>query len=147
MYLEGTVLQGLPLLYTVLSKGKDRKYFVSTMQQRITTSYIPFNALEGVLGETQQALRRQGHAAMREQMQDTLYIFQGYGEPNAPPLAWTTIWGGTYSELYGWYISDEMRRWGYVFWDAERLKRTGGIEVLMRQWEDFWDDDPRHILL
>ncbi|KAJ9157853.1 hypothetical protein NKR23_g741 [Pleurostoma richardsiae] len=49
----------------------------------------------------------------------------------------------TKSNLYGWYISDDLRRWGYVFWDAKTLERIGGTKVLMRQWEEYWDDDPR----
>ena len=146
VYLEGTTLQGLPLLRTVLSKIKDRAHLVSTMQQHITTSYIPFNVLEGVLGETQQALRRQSHASKHEQMQNAPFPFRGDGEPDAPSLAWTMIWDGTYSDLYGWYISDDLRRWGYVFWDGETLERTGGARVLMRQWKEYWDDDPRDSL-
>ena len=61
-----------------------------------------------------------------------------------PPLAWTMIWGGTYSNLYGCFIPDAMRRWGYVYWDAETLTRNGGEKVLMQQWELEWEgDDPR----
>lgn len=41
------------------------------------------------------------------------------------------------------YVPDEMRQWGYVFWDADRLEKHGGMDVLTRQWEDRWDEDPR----
>ncbi|RMZ78575.1 hypothetical protein DV738_g3796, partial [Chaetothyriales sp. CBS 135597] len=72
-----------------------------------------------------------------------------YGKELYPPLAWTLIWHGTYSNLYGWYIPDEIRRWGYVMWDAARLERTGGKELLMRQWIEYWDEDydPRDDLM
>ena len=69
------------------------------------------------------------------------FLFRGDSDPDAPPQAWTTIWKETYSNLYGWYTSDEMRRWGYIFWDADRLAQTGGMELLKRQWEELWDDD------
>ena len=61
-----------------------------------------------------------------------------------PPLAWTLMWGGTYSNVYGWYIEPDFRRWGYVFWDAARIERTGAEELLLRQVEELWgDEDPR----
>lgn len=54
------------------------------------------------------------------------------------------IWGGTYSNLYGYYVEHAIRRWGYVIWDAVRLERTGAEELLERQWKAGWgEDDPR----
>lgn len=114
----------------------------------MVSSYIPLNTLEGLLGETQQALRRADHPSDRDRMQDERapFPFRGDSE-DAPPLAWTTIWGDTYSNLYGCYVSDEMRSWGYVFWDAATLEKTGGKRALEIQWSDYWDDDPREDLL
>lgn len=115
----------------------------------MTSSYITFNAIEGTLGETQQALRRQNHPSERDRMQEERapFPFRGDGgESDMPPLAWTIIWDGTYSNLYGCYTSDEMRRWGYVFWDAARLESAEGkvMEFLKQQWWQVWDgDDPR----
>ncbi len=74
-------------------------------------------------------------------------VFEGDDSAHAPPLAWTTIWGGTYSNLYGHYIPDAMRKWGYIFWDAKTLKSTGGLELVERQWQDEWDEDPRDDLI
>jgi hypothetical protein len=65
-------------------------------------------------------------------------------EPDMPPLAWTIMWYDTYSNLYGGYIPDELRRWGYVFWDAATLEVTGGKRVLNKHWEKPWEaSDPR----
>ena len=58
-------------------------------------------------------------------------------------MAWVLLWNGTYSNLFGWYIPDELRRWGYVFWDAATLQEVGGVEELKREWEEYRDDDPR----
>lgn len=148
-YLEGLTLRGVPLLHTVLFQIKDHQHLVSTIQQHLASSYIPFNAIEGVLGETQQASRRENHPSERDRMQEERapFPFRGDSESDAPPLAWTMIWNGTYSNLYGWYISDEMRRWGYVFWDAARLEVAGGKEFLKHQWGRCWEDDPRDDLI
>lgn len=64
---------------------------------------------------------------------------------SAPPLAWTLIWGGTYSNLYDWYTGDELRQWAYVFWDGVRLRKYGGDDFLAKQWEQSWWEDPRQI--
>lgn len=138
-------MRGLPLLNIVLFEIKGHEHLVSTIQKHMTSSYILFNALEGVLGETQQTVRRERQPSERDlkQEQRAPLPFRGDGDPDAPPLAWTIIWGGTYSNLYGWYTSDEMRRWGYVFWDEATLEGSGGREILEQQWEQCWDDDPR----
>lgn len=117
------------------------------MQQSIVSSYIPISDVEGVLGETQQTQRREQEPSLGDHMTEERVPmpFRGDGL-DAPPLAWTLIWGGTYSNLYGWYTSDEMRRWAYVFWDGARLRSHGGEELLARQWEDCWDEDPREML-
>ncbi|KAI3317542.1 hypothetical protein HD806DRAFT_514904 [Xylariaceae sp. AK1471] len=148
-YLEGTTLRGLSLLHKVLFQTKDHEDLVSMMQRYMRTSYIPFNKYEGVLGETRQYSRRREDPSKRDQKEQerVSFPFRGDAEPDAPPLSWTMIWGDTYCNLYGWFISDEMRRWGYIFWDAVTLERTGGKEVLKRQWEEHCIDDPRGDLL
>lgn len=55
--------------------------------------------------------------------------FEGDKE-NLPPLAWVTLWKGTYSNPFGSYIPDSFRDWGYVMWDAGRLVNSGAIATL-----------------
>ncbi|KAH7322378.1 hypothetical protein B0I35DRAFT_425739 [Stachybotrys elegans] len=146
-YVEGLTLHGLPLLHTVLYRIKNHQHLVDVIQQHMQASYIPLNTMEGIFGETEQALERSDTEPSdkngMQERRDPL-PFRGDSEPDAPPLAWTTIWGGTYSNLYGWYIPDELREWGYVFWDATTLEAIGGIELLRHQWDDCWGgDDPR----
>lgn len=112
------------------------------------------NFLEEALGETAQFQRRQEGLSKRDQKQQRreLLPFTGERDPVTdelrPPQAWTLLWRGTYSNLYGYYVQDIIRRWGYVMWDASRLERTGAKEVLARQWEADWgDSDPRDSLL
>lgn len=103
--------------------------------------------MEGTLGESEQHWRRSDHPSERDRMREERAAFPFRGdidEPDAPPLAWTIIWYDTYSNLYGYYIPEEMRRWGYVFWDAATLEDNGGKRVLHKQWEEEYDAcDPR----
>lgn len=109
---------------------------MTTMQRSIKSSYIPLWGFEGVLGLGRQAGQRQSAPSARDALM-----------ASRAPLAWTVIWGGTYSNLIGAYVSDEMRRWAYVLWDVGRLEGLGGRGVLERQWDDFWAHDPRDHLL
>jgi hypothetical protein len=83
---------------------------------------------DDALDDTTQYLRRQEQLSDRDQKRDPL-PFKGDSELH-PPLAWTWMWWGTYSNLYGFYVPDAVRRWGYVMWDAARLDCTGAKEVL-----------------
>ncbi|KAB8214643.1 hypothetical protein BDV33DRAFT_195900 [Aspergillus novoparasiticus] len=123
--LKGTISCGLDLLHMVIFEIKDHTHLVTTMQQHI--SWPTGNFLEG------EALGESAHTRYKR---------------NTPPLAWTLIWRGSYSNLYGYYVQDVIRRWGYVMWDATRLDRTGAKELLARQWQADWGDtDPRDDLL
>ena len=147
--LEGTISRGLELLHTVFFTIRDHSHLVSTMQKQICYTCGPFlgnAALDhsarylGIYGPQSE---RDHKAERREPL-----TFEGDGEPDSdgpgPPLAWTLIWGGTYSNLYGYYVPDIIRRWGYVMWDAARLEHTHANELLMRQWEaEYGDWDPR----
>ncbi|RAQ59023.1 hypothetical protein COH20_007123 [Aspergillus flavus] len=151
--LKGTISRGLDLLHMVIFEIKDHTHLVTTMQQHI--SWPTGNFLEGeALGESAQFQRRQEHPSnrdLRQERRDPL-PFQGdeVPDPNGvhPPLAWTLIWRGSYSNLYGYYVQDIIRRWGYVMWHATRLDYTGAKELLARQWKADWGDtDPRDNLL
>ncbi|KAM0437874.1 hypothetical protein ACHAPT_002239 [Fusarium lateritium] len=144
-YLEGTTLRGLPLLHTVLFQVKDHEHLVSTMQEQIRSSYIPINASEGLFGDTHQQMRRVHNPTERDRMQDDrVPLVFARDELHGPPRAWTMIWGDTYSNLFGSNTSDDIRRWGYVFWDVATLERTGGDKLLRRQWDECWEGyDPR----
>lgn len=119
------------------------------MQRSIESSYKSLAGLEGVIGEAGQSQRRQQEAPSAGDALEARRAplpFRG-DDLNGPPLAWTVIWDGTYSNLVGGYTSDEMRWWAYVLWDAGRLEEHGGRGVLERQWDECWDHDLRHDLL
>lgn len=31
-----------------------------------------------------------------------------------PPLGWTLVWKGTYSNMFGYFISNQVHHWGYI---------------------------------
>lgn len=123
---------------------RDNERLVSLMQRSIVSSHVPISGHEGVLGESHQARRREQDPSLGDSMIEERAACPFVGdELSGPPLAWTLIWGGTYSNLYGGYLPDEIRQWGYVFWDENRLRTHGGEQVLIAQWEGRWDEDPR----
>ncbi|KAI1388386.1 uncharacterized protein F4822DRAFT_429011 [Hypoxylon trugodes] len=69
--------------------------------------------------------------------------FEGDSETR-PSSAWTLTWSGTYSNLYGEYIPNKLREWGYVMWDEARIKDTGADKLLSSQLQAEWKGvDPR----
>lgn len=53
-----------------------------------------------------------------------------------PPLAWVLLWDGKYCNLYGQYIPDNFRWWGYVLWDERRWNALPGArQLLLRAWQ------------
>lgn len=140
---------GLQLLSTILFDARvhDNERLVSLMQRSIVSSYVPISGGEGVVGESQQERRREQDPSLGDNMTEQRVSCPFVGDDlSGPPLAWTLIWRGTYSNLYGEYVPDEIRQWGYVFWDEGRLRKHGGEAVLARQWEARWEEDPREWL-
>lgn len=86
----------------------------------------------------------------REELRDPL-PFRGDivndSDGEYPPLAWTILWEGTYSNMMGGEGVSYIAEWGYVMWDAARLERTGAKEVLARRWREtlrlLLGEDPR----
>ena len=138
IYLQGTALAGsLPLLSAVLFEIKDHEQLVTTMQQSIVGSRLSIETEHGILDDEHQQERRATDPSERDQMREDRapFPFVGDGGGDGPPFAWTIIWAGTYSNLYGSYIPDTIRRWGYVFWDRATLKYSAR-ELLEEQWDD-----------
>lgn len=92
-------------------------------------SFIPLSTNYGPLSEGTQGTQITGNPSEHDlaTCYERACTFRGDGDLRAPPLAWITIWGGFWRILYGCYIEDRMREWGYVFWDAATLE-----EVLKR---------------
>ncbi|GKZ34875.1 hypothetical protein AbraIFM66950_005272 [Aspergillus brasiliensis] len=145
--IDGTVSCGLELLHAALFSSKRYDDLVSTLLKYIKPRHSYFLDL----GISVQQQRRLRYVSISHRDSDRRVPLPFQGElmvPNAqekyPPMAWILIWKGTWSNLVGAYIPDELRHWGYVLWDAARLETTGAKEVLKRQWKMKWgDSDPR----
>lgn len=104
----------------------------------------------GMLGEDFQTERYQNRPSDKDELQAARQALPFRGDfvaVDAPPLAWTYLWRDTYSSLYGYFLSDSIRSWGYVFWDASTLEEVDGKGMLERERDEFWEgDDPRDLL-
>lgn len=150
-FAEGTALRGgLNLLGTVLFDVglNDQERLVSLMQRSIVTSYIPISSeIEGIFSDMHQARRRDLEPSLGDRMTEKRVPCPFGGDNlNAPPLGWTVIWGGTYSNRYGGYIDEELRQWAYVFWDGDTLRKYGGEDSLDLYWACCRDSDPRDMM-
>ncbi|KAL2128690.1 hypothetical protein VTI74DRAFT_8827 [Chaetomium olivicolor] len=135
--LTGTISRGLKLLHRVMYETNDHHDLVIEMLDSIRSAEdfdFEKEMLEFVL-----SLRRNAESSGRldqKQKRRGPLPFRGDGAPDTegdrPPLAWTLIRKGTYSNSYhGLSIPEDLRYWGYVMWDSERLNNTpGALELL-----------------
>ncbi|OJJ99010.1 hypothetical protein ASPACDRAFT_44638 [Aspergillus aculeatus ATCC 16872] len=149
-YLEGSTAQGLWLLQRALCQMEDTEHpaqLVEIMRERLTPE-SGFIGPHEVTSENWFWNRLNEHGLaekdLRSQAREA-FPFRGDHVPDPreefPPRAWTLIWHDTYSNLYGDWIPPELRSWGYVFWDAERME-TEAKEVLLWRWDrSYWDED------
>ncbi|KAI1957354.1 hypothetical protein LOZ58_005724 [Ophidiomyces ophidiicola] len=138
--LEGVISWGLEFLDIALSI-KNHDHLVTVMQDNITYVWGSFLGFFGPFGEASQYHLRNDHLSFRHEKQDRAepLPFEG-DDASLPPYAWTVIWGGTYSNYYGYYIRSSFRDWGYIFWDKHRLAHPSLIEAFESQNSDY---DPR----
>lgn len=143
-WVEGAATCGLKLLRRVL-RTTDHEELVDTMQKNMTPSVANNIWINTVIMRLTQESRRETYPNDDHDKLETArqkLPFAGDKE-DAPPLAWVILWKGTYSNTYGDLIPDSLHAWGYIFWDVQRLVRSGGKQRLLRAW-DTWDPtDPR----
>lgn len=147
------MIQGLPLMSAVF-RVDDHEKLVEMMRTHITKASSFADRLtsgddhwlDDAAQSTEQDERAENWPSERDFAQNTraTMIFD-IDSLDHPPLAWNIIWGDQYSNLFGWYIPKDLRLWGYVIWDAQRLD-ADVKELLMTQWRTKWpshEDDPR----
>lgn len=86
-----------------------------------------------------QKQRRDGQFDDKDRAEESrqAMLFAG-DDASAPPIVWTLLWAGKYSNLFGENVPDELRRWGYVMWDAHRIDIDGMKEYI----KDLWASSP-----
>ncbi len=148
--LTGTASHGLEILHNILFQPRTQTQLVSILLENIKQiSVMQFFENSGFLSRDEQlqvCTSEERNRARKMQRAEPL-LFHGDNEPKLrekhPPLAWTLIWQGTYSNLYGYVIPNHMRLWAYIMWDAVRLEHTGAKDVLIRQFSTKNPKDPR----
>ncbi len=55
--------------------------------------------------------------------------------PNEPPLAWVLLWHGKYANIYGEYVPEPLRIWGFVTWNESRWTDIGAKDLNGMQLE------------
>ncbi len=147
--LTGTASRGLEILHNILFQPRTRTQLVSIVLENIReVDIIDFFEDSGFLTFDQTCIptSEQRNRILKMQRGEQL-LFDGDNEARLgekyPPLAWTFIWQGTYSSLYGDVIPEDMRLWAYIMWDAVRLENTGAKDILTRQFTAEHPRDPR----
>ncbi|KAJ4138628.1 hypothetical protein NW768_002478 [Fusarium equiseti] len=124
---------GLTFLLT-LFKTDDQKTLSNLILQNTSRLYYAPWVAEAVTRACQvRRLNLVFSARDRAQAEREPMPFMGDNE-DSPPLAWVTIWKGTYSNLFGQWIPRSFLRWGYVMWDSDRIVSTGAIAALEEKW-------------
>ena len=123
----------------VTAETHDERLDLMTKSLRVGSDF-----LEEAMGSAAQRHRREIHLNDRDRAEQRRQVMLFAGdEADAPPLAWTLLWGGRYSNLFGGYVPDELRRWGYIIWDARRIDVDGTKEYL----KDLWASSPALVLV
>ncbi|RAK93818.1 hypothetical protein BO79DRAFT_268238 [Aspergillus costaricaensis CBS 115574] len=140
-YFRGVLTRGLGFLHKILYEIQDHMEVDRIMENNLVILWAEFlGNYGGALGIDTRHNRRLDYPSAedkREELRDPL-PFRGDIVNNSdgeyPPLAWTILWGETYSNMLGGEGVSYIAEWGYVMWDAARLERTGAKEVLARRW-------------
>ncbi len=153
LYLLGTTCQGLETLHDIKFRDRPLMQCLPIIESKLSMIGGPGEPFDDSAGfstrSDQDRFRRDYELEGNLKMQRRSPLrFQGDNEPRLgerkdPPLAWTIMWNGTYSNLHGEYIPKNMRLWAYIMWDAARLEHTGGKDVLTRQFRAEIARDPR----
>ena len=145
---EGMISLGLPVLCGI-SKIQDHSTLATFTSNKLAVGSLVSWVAETV-DEIEQDRRRENWYSDRDAAQDRRddMPFNGDRE-DLPPLAWVMIWRGTYSNMYGEYLDEDLRDWGYIMWDASRVMNSGKAASLDKLWirtdrnGDEYTRDPR----
>ncbi|RMZ83270.1 hypothetical protein DV738_g1398, partial [Chaetothyriales sp. CBS 135597] len=137
-YMNGTVSRGLKIIARLLAIH-DHETLVAKVERHLTHDQWMDASLETVLDTVAQNDRREmlgtNSRDEAEQRMDPLTFFGDAVPPVGPPFAWVVLWNGKYANVYGGYVPEALRRWGYVIWDEGRWRQMGAEGLIAKQWE------------
>ncbi|KAI1323077.1 hypothetical protein F5Y16DRAFT_384603 [Xylariaceae sp. FL0255] len=150
-YLDGTVSRGLKITKKLLVID-DHEKLVEKLARCLTPCANVDYPMRSVLGSLSQNDRRILDWDLDDEVPDDLKNYPNAHDdaehrrdpihfngdtvpPNGPPFAWVALWGGKYSNIYGEYVPESVRRWGYVMWDERRWIEMGvDAAFVAEQW-------------
>ncbi|KXH49793.1 hypothetical protein CSIM01_03930 [Colletotrichum simmondsii] len=140
--MNGTTARGLRPLLRLL-RIDDHETLVNKMLSTLAMDRDIDECLEHVLDWPAQHERRISSPQFptaRDKLERAKTSMKFMGDnvpPLSPPLAWVLLWNGRYSNVFGGFVPEELRRWGYVMWDEQRWNEMGaGAKGLIReQWK------------
>ncbi|KAI0205950.1 hypothetical protein F4808DRAFT_455447 [Astrocystis sublimbata] len=139
-YMDGTISRGLKKTVRLLTIN-DHDELVQQMVRCLSHSAEIDAHMYEVLGDVSQMCRRDESSKYpnsrdeAEQRRDILQFAGDAVPPDGPPVAWVQLWGGKYSNIYGDYVPESVRRWGYVMWDERRwIDMKSGKSLITSQW-------------
>jgi hypothetical protein len=142
MFINHLCNHKLVLIYKLLFVLTDHDELLRFTTQHLERIFQddPFSTCSGFLGSSFQGAQMHDYGPSEKDWQFWDGIPDPFcGDESGPPFAWTILWEDKYSSIYGGYIKEERREWGYVFWDAARMEpdsSSGARDVLESQWFD-----------
>ncbi|KAK5992079.1 hypothetical protein PT974_05476 [Cladobotryum mycophilum] len=139
-YMDGTVSCGLTMTVRLLAVN-DHEKLVAKMQRCLTHDACLDASMMKTLGSGAQNDRREmspnfpNSRDEAEERRDPIDFVSDAVPPYGPPLAWVLLWNGKYANIYGDYVPESLRRWGYVMWNESRWTEMGARELIKMQWE------------
>ncbi|KAH9897326.1 hypothetical protein F4778DRAFT_256600 [Xylariomycetidae sp. FL2044] len=141
VFLRSMTQRSVKLLVQLLKIDCHEK-LVSKMERRLGTSQFIDATMDEALDLGAQGDRRvfrpisfPNDKDRAEQERKQMYFNGDVLPPNQPPFAWVLLWNGKYANLYGDYVPELLRKWGYVMWDKQRWIDLGATDLIASQWK------------
>ena len=114
----------------------DHQTLVDEMQRCLTYALNLDYPMRRAIGMEAQVNRRPTLVnAHREEADRRKDPMEFVGDIGGPPLGWVLLFGGAYTNVYGGFVPEVVRRWGYVMWDESRWIGLGAKDLVSQQWE------------
>lgn len=143
-FIQSAVSRGLPYFFNFLSLPEDdtdaRLRLVIDNVGKFLHEDLLSSAADGVIRRDRDPSRND----LREDEHEPLvFLGDSFATTPGPPFCWCLMWKGSYSNRYGDDVPEELRNWGYIFWDRERVVGSKARELLLHIWKSQHWVDPR----
>lgn len=118
----------------------DHDQLVAKVARCLTACKVTDGTLARSMGMMAQYMRRDAgdytpNSKDEAEGRDALVFTGDTVPPRGPPLAWVLLWEGVYVNIYGAYVPEDLKEWGWVFWDECRLVEVGAKQLIADRWK------------